>query len=218
MWTWRTRWARVRGSLRSPNGGPGTSSSGTRRSTARPWVTPGSRSTMRPSWWLRRSGFFDRFFERGPQPAEVGEDGLAHLARHDGCRPAEEAAWRADRMNGDQRPSGSVCKLVTDAHREGPVDLQLDQPVRLVLGDNIPVGEGPPEEARGAFDLGARDQRPRLGRAARCDAAGPPQVVGGVEHEGRVLGAWPPKHHLRPHVNAHRFAPAAPGRAASTPS
>ena len=110
-------------------------------------------------------------------------------------------------MDGDERALGRVPQFVADEHRERPVDLQLDQPVRLVPGDHVAVPEGPPEEAGGALDRGPLDQRARLGRAARRDAARPPQVVGGIEHERRDLGTRPVHQHLRPDVNGHDAAP-----------
>src|SRR6266487_6375245 len=84
--------------------------------------------------------------ECGSQPVEVAGDALAHLAGHERRGPAKEAAWRAGRVDGHERALRRVLQLVADEHGEGPVDLQLDQPVRLELGYDIPVTEGPSEK------------------------------------------------------------------------
>ena len=55
------------GTPRSLKGGLGTSSSGSRRKCAKPWVTRNSRSRTTPWWWPRRSGW-SRSASRHNQP------------------------------------------------------------------------------------------------------------------------------------------------------
>ena len=82
-----------------------------------------------------------------------------------GAAQPKKPARCAGRVDGHQRAVRSVLELVADEHREGPVDLQLDQPVGFVLRDDVPVVEGAAEERRGAFDGRAVCESARAGPA-----------------------------------------------------
>jgi hypothetical protein len=63
---------------------------------------------------------------------------------------------RCDRHQGS---AGVFLELVADGHRERAVDLQLDQPVRFVPGDDVAVGEPAAEEPCGPNDGRSPDER-----------------------------------------------------------
>ena len=118
-----------------------------------------------------------------------------------------------DGVDGNRRPIRGVVELVAHHHREGSLDPHLEESVGHVPGDDVAVIEAAAQKLGAAHDCRTLLQATGSVRAARGDAAGPAQVVHGVEHDRGHVGPGPVDQHLRSYVDGHDSSPCPRGAA-----